>query len=710
MIDMFRLLLILTITGLASARLAAAETVPLTVGTRACLFLDDRFVAEQSGLKRTWHPGRPREDVAIRATEPWEKWTHLFGSVFRDPKDGLFKMYYESAIMPSRIPGNSFTCFVLYAESIDGKSWTKPRLRLYEDLGSKENNIAVFSAEFPKVFLDPRAKDPAERLKMFVYLANGGPHGGTGECLMSSSDGMRWKLVGGFSKPSYAKPEQGDFTDSQCFQFDPIRDRYMAYVRTFSTPANGIGGCRPLPGSDKPRRRAVGISVSNEINRNWSPIEHVLEPDDRDDAKVAPLSKDQQKPDWAEHYCMPIFTCGNHYIGLLSLLYYIDGSDFQGGGDLQLTFSHDGRTWHRQPQRESLIAPSNAAPQLFPTYASSNGPIEIGDEWWLYYTEANGGHPLDPFERSVSQIRAAVWRRDGFVSLDAGEQGMLTTPPMNCGGGTLLLNVKASEGGSVRAALLDEGGKPLPGFDLSDCDPLTGDHVRGIARWRGKSDLAALVGKPVRLKLELTKCSLYSIRFSAEAPVRIVCLGDSVTRATSVRSEQTFCSQVESRLRASGREATVINSGVGSDTTSGGLARFDRDVLAHNPTHVFIMFGLNDAYRPKPDAPPLVGLAQYSANLREMIARLRDRGITPIVMTSNPFLPHEKNVELKSYVEAARKVARDERVALVDVFARFAELSVEGNQWQQVYSDGDCHLNLEGNSLLAKLMMSSFEP
>ncbi len=57
-----------------------------------------------------------------------------------------------------------------------------------------------------------------------------------------------------------------------------------------------------------------------------------------------------------------------------------------------------------------------------------------------------------------------------------------------------------------------------------------------------------------------------------------------------------------------------------------------------------------------------------------MIAQLRSRRITPLLMTSNPFLVREKNVALKSYVEDARQVARDEGVALVDVFARFAEL------------------------------------
>src|SRR5687768_17458566 len=105
--------------------LAAEEPArPLAIGDRACLFLDDHFVAEQTGLKRVWHAGKPRDEVAVKATELWEKWPHLFGSVFRDPKDGLFKMYYESAIFPSLKPPDSFTCLICYAESKDGKTWT----------------------------------------------------------------------------------------------------------------------------------------------------------------------------------------------------------------------------------------------------------------------------------------------------------------------------------------------------------------------------------------------------------------------------------------------------------------------------------------------------------------------------------------------------------------------------------------------------------
>jgi hypothetical protein len=501
------LLAILALVACTAPLASHAADSPMAVGDRTCLFLDDHFVAEQSGFTRTWHQGQPRPEVAIKESSPWERWPHLFGSAIYDPRAKLYRMYYESAIYPSRSPPNSFTTYVCYAESKDGKIWTKPTLRLFEDLGSKENNIVIHCAEFPKVFLDPLEKDEAARLKMFVYL-NGVPPrmGGSGECLLASGDGVRWRFIGGFNKPDYARPEQGKFTDAYCFAFDPLQRRYMAYIRTFDQSH--------VAESKDGKRRAVGISHSKQVNRGWSPIVQVLAPDAKDDAKVASLSKDATQPDWAEHYCMPIFVYGNHYLGMLSILYLIDGRDSNGGGDLQLTFSHDGSKWHRHPQRQTLIAPSRAVPALFPTYVSINGPLEIGDELWLYYTEANGAHPIAPFDKAVSQIRAATWRKDGFVSLEAAGPAVLTTRPLTFDGRRLLLNIKCAKG--VRAALLDGDGRPLPGMDLKDCNPVEGNQVRGAVAWGGRSDLSALKGKAVRLRIETTGGSLYSFRFSSD--------------------------------------------------------------------------------------------------------------------------------------------------------------------------------------------------
>ena len=145
-----------------------------------------------------------------------------------------------------------------------------------------------------------------------------------------------------------------------------------------------------------------------------------------------------------------------------------------------------------------------------------NAPLELDDELWLYYTEANGAHPISPFPSSVSQIRAAVWRKDGFASLQAADTGVALTRPLAWQGNRLILNVKTEEQGSVRVALLDAAENPLPGFGLGDCDPVRGDQNRAVVSWGGKPDLSAFQGQTVRLRIELSRGTLYSFRAARE--------------------------------------------------------------------------------------------------------------------------------------------------------------------------------------------------
>lgn len=478
-----------------------AASVPLEVGDRVCLFLDDRFIATRSGLRHAWHQGRPRPEVALKESHPWERWLHAFGSAFHDPAAGVYRLYYESAISPSRTPGHSFTTYIGYAESKDGKAWTRPTLRVVEDLGSRENNIVFAFAENANAWIDPLDADPKGRLKMWLY----GGRKGFGQTLYRSGDGLQWEPLGGGPSPAYADPSEAKFTDSNQMGYDPLAGRYMATIRTF--PKYDVAE------SKDGRRRAIGVSVSKDLNKGWSPLVTVLKPDAEDDARVARMSKDPAAPDWAEMYLMPFFNYGNHYLGLVSLLDFIDGTDTRGGGDLQLAYSHDALTWKRPTGRPTAIAPSNAE-GLFPTYAVCNAPLELGDELWLYYTEANGAHPLAPPAKAVSQIRAAVWRRDGFASLEASETGTLTSRLLQRKGDALILNFATRPGGSLRVAVLDRQGDPIQGFGLDDCTPLTGDSVSGVVSWKGQPNLAALQNQPLRLRVEMTRSSLFSFRFA----------------------------------------------------------------------------------------------------------------------------------------------------------------------------------------------------
>ena len=217
---------------------------------------------------------------------------------------------------------------------------------------------------------------------------------------------------------------------------------------------------------------------------------------------------------------MPTFTYGNHYIGLLSLIHVARSPDGKattanapGGGDLQLAFSHDGMNWHRQPGRATLVAPSNA-PDLHPTYAACSPPLEMGDEIWIYYAEANSSHPTANEPRS--QIRAASWRKDGFVSMAAAGKtpGMLTTPAIVFDGHHLEVNIHTEKEGQVRVALLGADAAPLPGFEEAACDPLRGKGVAHTVSWRGRKDLSDMKGTPVRVRITLSNARIFSFRFA----------------------------------------------------------------------------------------------------------------------------------------------------------------------------------------------------
>ncbi|MFG0335360.1 MAG: hypothetical protein ACF8TS_18530, partial [Maioricimonas sp. JB049] len=106
------------------------------------------------------------------------------------------------------------------------------------------------------------------------------------------------------------------------------------------------------------------------------------------------------------------------------------------------------------------------------------------------------------------------YRTDGFVSLRAdGKTGDVVTVPLTFAGKELVLNLATREGGHVRVELQDADGKPLDGFALAQSEAITGDAIEHVVRWKKKSNVSGLAGKPVRLRLQLKNADVYSYRF-----------------------------------------------------------------------------------------------------------------------------------------------------------------------------------------------------
>ena len=110
----------------------------------------------------------------------------------------------------------------------------------------------------------------------------------------------------------------------------------------------------------------------------------------------------------------------------------------------------------------------------------------------------------------------AVLRRDGFVGMKAEQAGELVTRSVRFSGEHLFVNVDAPAG-ALRAEVLDEDGKPVPGFTAAECVPVTADSTKARVTWRNGATLARFRGRDVRFHFALERGTLYSFWVSRRA-------------------------------------------------------------------------------------------------------------------------------------------------------------------------------------------------
>ena len=185
----------------------------------------------------------------------------------------------------------------------------------------------------------------------------------------------------------------------------------------------------------------------------------------------------------------------------------------------------------------------------------------------------------------------------------------------------------------------------------------------------------------------------------APSPLRIVCLGDSVTGVYyHSGGQQAYPEMLQHALSLAQprRQFVVINAGVSGNTTADGLRRLDSDVLAHKPTIVTISFGLNDMTR--------LGLDDFRVNLELLVERCHQAGCRVVLCTPNAVLnsrarPVDRLVE---YCLTIRNVAHEKGVSICDQYAageRFRQRAPLS--WRLTMSD-EIHPNMHGHKRMAE--------
>ena len=476
---------------------------------RTHLFLDDLYIDKMDGIQRVMEsPKKVGDKPVIKSEKPWEgvAMASLRNSVLYDPHDKVFKFWYRCH---DKNYGGMAHGRWAYATSGDGVNWEKPELGLIDFKGSKKNNLVSITptldtnALLMNVFRDDRDPDPKKRFKALgmdahllqegeievPYLRKTGFPTAGGLFVAYSADGVRWKMKPGWLMGMICRD------GSLLHGYNEDIGKWVLWQR----PSFSRG------------RRIIGVSYSDDFER-WTPPQMGLVTDEKD-------------PPGFEYYEMvSAASPDGGYIGLVGCSGW-KGQGLYGDESMpQLVYARDPRKWTRV-SREPFMRQG-------PDGAFDEGvvmpmrPLTVGDEIYLFYYAKNRGHTwgeptTDGKGITTSSLGLAKMTRDRWVSLTpTAGAGSVTTGDIFFVDKELHINANAA-GGSIRVEIQDYFGKPVHGYTLDDCNPISTDTMDQVVTWKGgRRDLTQLigtavhyppkVGRTMRIRFQLENAKLYS--------------------------------------------------------------------------------------------------------------------------------------------------------------------------------------------------------
>ena len=475
---------------------------PLQVGNERQLLMDWHILDDMNGCYRTVHqPVKHPDNPIVKAEQPCEG-TRIcsFGTVIREPDTGLFRMWtpcYDLNLY--REKGKTRAVMRgLYYESDDGLEWRRPELGIIEHDGSKANNIFVqsytdhlFVLHLPKR-MHHRGK---YALQYFNNLSDSDmpnperEYGGT-NFIAFSEDGIHFKDAP--ENPVW----RGRSDTGNAIVYNPQRDVFMMYRRA-TINAGEV--------------RRIAYSESKDLI-SWTQPINIVHREENDPLML---------------YSLSVTPYHGVYMGQLLRLHAAiedrkvpNGKDHQ--MDTELAWSRDGIDWQRHPNKPDFIPTSpsrNGSYDWAMTWGMSN-IIEMDDHLRVYY----GGHEFlhggyrvsgDPQHASICM---GTLRRDGFVSVDANEDGgYMLTRPLAYSGGKLHINAKTASDGFIKVAVREgEGvrdGEWNDDWYFDKSVPFTGDSLDHVMTWQGAQSPDSFVSKTLRLHFWMEQSQLYSFWF-----------------------------------------------------------------------------------------------------------------------------------------------------------------------------------------------------
>jgi acyl-CoA thioesterase I len=137
----------------------------------------------------------------------------------------------------------------------------------------------------------------------------------------------------------------------------------------------------------------------------------------------------------------------------------------------------------------------------------------------------------------------------------------------------------------------------------------------------------------------------------------ILVVGDSLSAEYGLQRGTGWVALLEARLRTEKVNAKVVNASISGDTTSGGRSRLPTLLAQHQPSHVVIELGANDALRGLP-------LTMTENNLQTMSRAAAAAG-AQVVLIGMQVPPNYGRSYTDSFAAVFQRVASAEKNALV---------------------------------------------
>lgn len=149
-----------------------------------------------------------------------------------------------------------------------------------------------------------------------------------------------------------------------------------------------------------------------------------------------------------------------------------------------------------------------------------------------------------------------------------------------------------------------------------------------------------------------------------------------------------------------------LNSAISGNTTKMLLDRYDTDILAYNPDYVFIMIGVNDAWRHFDGSKftqTLISPKQSGENVEKMITKTIAAGATPVII-SPYFLDNNREDPMRKMVDEIndeyKALAEKYNIGYIDVQTVFDEYLKKSSSY--ILSGDRVHPKAVGISIIAR--------